>query len=59
LRDWRVLQAKAAIENGTSVVARNKPWRLKVFLPGKAGPSTEYLTQCFQEFSARGNATIE
>jgi LacI family transcriptional regulator len=55
----RVVQAKAAIENGTPVVARNKPWRLKVFLPGEAGPSTEYLAQCFQEFGARGNAIIE
>ena len=55
----RVVQAKTAIENGTNVVTRNKPWRLKVFLPGKAGPSTEYLAQCFQEFGARGNAIIE
>lgn len=55
----RVLQAKAAIENGTPVVARNRPWRLKVFLPSEAGPSTEYLAQCFQEFGARGNAIIE
>lgn len=55
----RVMQAKAAIEKGTSVVDRQKPWRLKVFLPGEAGPSTEFLAQCFQEFGTRGNATIE
>ncbi|NVO57924.1 LacI family DNA-binding transcriptional regulator [Rhodobacteraceae bacterium B1Z28] len=55
----RVIQAKAAIETGTPVVDRNRPWRLKIFLPGEAGPSTEYLAQCFQEFGARGNATIE
>lgn len=55
----RVLQAKATIENGSPLVDRNKPWRLKVFLPGEAGPSTEYLAQCFQEFGARGNAIIE
>ncbi len=55
----RVVQAKAAIESGTPVVDRVKPWRLKVFLPGEAGPSTEYLGRCFQEFGARGNAIIE
>ena len=55
----RVEQAKSAIETGTPAVDRHKPWRLKVFLPGEAGPSTEYLALCFQEFGARGNATIE
>ena len=55
----RVLQAKAAIETGAPVTGRQKPWRLKVFLPGEAGPSTEFLAHCFQEFGARGNATIE
>ncbi|MEP3277418.1 MAG: LacI family DNA-binding transcriptional regulator [Stappiaceae bacterium] len=55
----RVLQAKTAIESGAVHTERNKPWRLKVFLPGEAGPSTEYLARCFQEFGARGNATIE
>jgi len=55
----RVMQAKAAIETGIPVVDRNKPWRLKVFLPSEAGPSTEYLARCFQEFGTLGNATIE
>lgn len=55
----RVLQAKAAIETGAQPAARNRPWRLKVFLPGDAGPSTEYLADCFQEEGSRGNAIIE
>lgn len=55
----RVLQAKAAIEYGTPALARDSPWRLKIFLPSDAGPSTEYLAQCFNEFGAKGNATIE
>lgn len=55
----RVLQAKAAIETGGRAMVRETPWRLKVFLPGEAGPSTEYLARCFQEFGAKGNATIE
>ncbi|MCV0425057.1 MAG: LacI family DNA-binding transcriptional regulator [Roseibium sp.] len=55
----RVEQAKAAIETGEPIKSRSRPWRLKVFLPGEAGPSTEYLAACFQEFGARGNATIE
>jgi LacI family transcriptional regulator, galactose operon repressor len=55
----RVEQAKAAIETSEPVQTRSRPWRLKVFLPGEAGPSTEYLAACFQEFGAKGNATIE
>ncbi len=55
----RVEQAKAAIENGEPIQKRPRPWRLKVFLPEEAGPSTEYLASCFHEFGARGNATIE
>ncbi|WP_159436445.1 LacI family DNA-binding transcriptional regulator [Pseudovibrio sp. Tun.PSC04-5.I4] len=55
----RVLQAKAAIENGETPVPRSKPWRMKVFLPEDAGPSTAYLASCFQEVGAMGNATIE
>lgn len=55
----RVLQAKAAIENGDTEVVRARPWRLKVLLPEDAGPSTEYLASCFQEVGALGNATIE
>lgn len=55
----RVEQAKAALEAGEPVKTETRPWRLKVFLPGEAGPSTEYLAACFQEFGARGNATIE
>lgn len=55
----RVLQAKQAIEAGATPVERPRPWRLRVFLPEDAGPSTEYLGRCFQEFGARGNATIE
>ena len=55
----RVMQAKAAIESGGAEVERARPWRLKVFLPEDAGPSTEYLASCFQDVGARGNATIE
>nr|WP_298921176.1 LacI family DNA-binding transcriptional regulator [uncultured Roseobacter sp.] len=55
----RVLQAKAAIENGTQVLGRVKPWRLKVFLPDVAGPSTDFLGECFQRYGELGNATIE
>lgn len=55
----RVHQAKAAIETGPRPISRPRPWRLKVFLPDEAGPSTEYLARCFQEVGAKGNATIE
>ncbi|WP_075701451.1 LacI family DNA-binding transcriptional regulator [Pseudovibrio brasiliensis] len=55
----RVLQARAAIENGETPITRNKPWRFKVFLPEDAGPSTDYLASCFQDVGAMGNATIE
>jgi len=55
----RVLQAKEAIEVGATLQERARPWRLRVFLPEDAGPSTEFLGRCFQEFGARGNATIE
>lgn len=55
----RVQQAKTAIETGTPTVSRPRPWRLKVFLPDEAGPSTEYLATCFQDVGAEGNATIE
>lgn len=55
----RVLQAKQAIESGAAEVERIRPWRLRVFLPEDAGPSTEFLARCFQEFGARGDATIE
>ena len=55
----RVLQAKQAIESGVLPQRRKRPWRLKVFLPGEAGPSTDLLANCLQEYGARGNATIE
>ena len=55
----RVMQAKAAIEMGMRLAGGSRPWRLKVFLPDTAGPSTEYLGQCFQDFGMQGNATIE
>lgn len=55
----RVMQAKAAIEQGIPEGPNKKPWRLRVLLPGLAGASTEYLGQCFQEFGALRNATIE
>ena len=55
----RVLQAKAALETGRRSSSRNRPWRLKVILPGDAGPSTEYLAQTLQTFGTLGNATIE
>ena len=55
----RVLQAKKSIETGSQIQNRRKPWRLKVFLPEVAGPSTEFLGECFQRFGEQGNATIE
>ena len=55
----RVLQAREAIEAGATFHDRLRPWRLKVFLPGEAGPSTDYLAKNFQKHGARGNATIE
>ena len=55
----RVEQAKAALETGSAPQQMRRPWRLKVLLPGMAGASTNYLAECFQEFGARGNATIE
>ena len=55
----RVIQAKRAIEAGTSLGSRPRPWRLKVFLPGEAGPSTDLLAECLQDYGARGNASVE
>ena len=55
----RVMQAKQALETGAQIVTSARPWRLKVFLPDNAGPSTEFLAACFQEFGSKGNATIE
>ena len=55
----RVMQAKQALETGAQIVTSARPWRLKVFLPDEAGPSTEFLAACFQEFGSNGNATIE
>lgn len=55
----RVLQAKTAIETGSATATRQRPWRLKVFLPEEAGPSTDHLANCFQDFGKKGNATIE
>mgnify|MGYP000359442069 CR=1 FL=1 len=46
----RVMQAKQALETGAQIVTSARPWRLKVFLPDNAGPSTEFLAACFQEF---------
>lgn len=55
----RVLQAKAALESGHEPEPNRRPWRIKVFLPEDAGPSTEYLASCFQAVGADGRATIE
>lgn len=55
----RVLQARDAIESGAAPLERARPWRLKVFLPGEAGPSTNRLAENFQQHGSRGNATIE
>lgn len=55
----RVIQAKAAIETGSTLGERPRPWRLKVFLPDEAGPSTDQLATSLQEYSSRGNATVE
>lgn len=55
----RVLQAKHAIETGAQLNARARPWRLRVFLPEEAGPSTEFLGKCFQNVYTNGRATID
>ncbi|MEM9393117.1 MAG: LacI family DNA-binding transcriptional regulator [Pseudomonadota bacterium] len=55
----RVLQAKEAIEAGAVPNRPARPWRLRVLLPEDAGPSTEFLGQCFLEFGTRGTATVE
>jgi LacI family transcriptional regulator len=55
----RVLQAKEAIEFGATPTTRPRPWRLRVLLPEDAGPSTDFLWQCFHEFGTRGDATVE
>ena len=55
----RVRQAKAAIEAGARAAARSRPWRLKVFLPRDAGPSTDYLGRCLEDIGAEGSATVE
>lgn len=55
----RVMQAKHAIETGADIQRQARPWRLKVFLPEEAGPSTEFLANCFQKVNTGGRATIE
>ncbi|WP_424942118.1 LacI family DNA-binding transcriptional regulator [Aliiroseovarius crassostreae] len=55
----RVLQAKHAIETGADLNHQVRPWRLKVFLPEEAGPSTEFLADCFQNVNTGGRAIIE
>ncbi len=55
----RVLQAKHAIESGAQLDRRARPWRLKIFLPEEAGPSTEFLADCFQNVFTNGRATVE
>jgi LacI family transcriptional regulator len=55
----RVMQAKIAIEQGNKPKLNKRPWRLKVILPGEAGPSTDYLSTCLQEIGSQGDASIE
>ena len=55
----RVLQARTSIETGSLAATHTRPWRLQVFLPADAGPSTEYLGQCFREIGAEGAAIVE
>ncbi len=55
----RVLSAKSALERGTAQVLPTRRWKLQVFLPAEAGPSTEFLAQCFKAIDARGLADIE
>lgn len=55
----RVLQARAAIESGSTTLSGNRPWRFKVILPKDAGPSTEHFATCIQNLGAQGKATVE
>lgn len=55
----RVMQAKHAIETGAQIEDRARPWRLRIFLPEEAGPSTEFLGNCFQNVYTDGRATID
>lgn len=55
----RVLQAKHAIESGAQLDQPSRSWRLKIFLPEEAGPSTEFLGDCFQNVFTNGRATVE
>ena len=55
----RVLQSKHAIETGADVKHQARPWRIRIFLPEAAGPSTEYLAACFQKLDTGGRAIVE
>ncbi len=55
----RVLQAKRALENGMVLDADKRVWRLKVFLPANAGPSTDFLASCFQNIGGFGEVIVE
>lgn len=55
----RVLQAKHAIETGADLSRQTRPWRLRVFLPEEAGPSTKFLADCFQNVDTGGRAIVE
>lgn len=55
----RVLQAQQALQSGSVLTDRQRPWRIKVILPKNAGPSTEYFAQCIQQLGTYGQATIE
>ncbi|MEM7258984.1 MAG: LacI family DNA-binding transcriptional regulator, partial [Pseudomonadota bacterium] len=55
----RVLQARQALESGSALADRHRPWRIKVILPKNAGPSTEYFARCIQQLGTIGQATVE
>ena len=49
----RVLHAIAALEGGFDKVTPSRQWRLQVLLPDEAGPSTEFLGECFEAIAAK------
>ena len=55
----RVVQAKTFIESGSQAARKLRPWRLKVYLPDEAGPSTDYLARCLQEVGTESGAIVE
>ncbi|MCY4543253.1 MAG: LacI family DNA-binding transcriptional regulator [Rhodobacteraceae bacterium] len=55
----RVLHAISELESDFAEVAPSRQWRLQVLLPADAGPSTEFLAQCFGAIAAKRLVRIE